>query len=170
MKTITETIHKDAILSECGKYRYSLRRRWEPELPQVLFIGLNPSTADAQKDDPTVKKLIDYTHKWGYGGFAILNLFAYRATDQKDLQGLDSRTLIGPRNETFLKEARVKYKPVIFMWGNGVEDLPIACWAWRERVINLFPGAMCFQQNRGGEPAHPLYLGSHLRPIKYVHP
>jgi hypothetical protein len=71
---------KSATISQCGLYRYDLWRRWDSSIPGVAFIGLNPSTADAEKDDPTIRKCVAYAKKWGFGSLCMLNLFAFRAT------------------------------------------------------------------------------------------
>lgn len=76
---------KSAIISECGKYRYSLSRIWDENKANVLFIMLNPSTADGDVDDPTIRRCIGFAKSWGYGGIYVGNLFAYRATDPKEL-------------------------------------------------------------------------------------
>ena len=75
---------KSAEISKCGKYRYMLMRIWDLDLPKVCFVGLNPSTADAKEDDPTIRQLIEFAKSWNYGGFVIVNLFAMRATNPKD--------------------------------------------------------------------------------------
>ena len=72
---------KAAILSEDRKYRYVLLRTWDEAKPAVLFIGLNPSTADEEDDDPTILKCINYAKTWGYGKILMVNLFALRSTD-----------------------------------------------------------------------------------------
>ena len=72
---------KDAVLSEDRKYRYLLSRNWDDTKPTVLFIGLNPSTADEKEDDPTINKCISYAKSWGYGKVLMANLFAFRSTN-----------------------------------------------------------------------------------------
>ena len=71
-----ESTLNGAIISDCGKYRYQLWRKWDPSLPVVLFIMLNPSQADASEDDPTIRRCINYAKSWGYGGIYVGNLFA----------------------------------------------------------------------------------------------
>ena len=77
---------KDAQLSTCRKYRYALWRTWDEAKPQVMIIGLNPSTADETKDDPTITRCINFAKAWGYGGVCMANLFAYRATAPSDVK------------------------------------------------------------------------------------
>lgn len=91
---------KGAIISGCGKYRYSLWRTWDKKLPKVMFIMLNPSTADAYEDDPTIRRCINFAKSWGYGGIVVGNLFAYRATNPKKLILIDDPS--GSANHHYL--------------------------------------------------------------------
>lgn len=77
---------RDAIISKDYKYRYILSRIWDIQLPQIVFIGLNPSTADALIDDPTQRRLIRFAQDWGYGGQTTVNLFALRSPYPEDLR------------------------------------------------------------------------------------
>jgi hypothetical protein len=79
---------KYAFIDLTGKYRYTLSRVWNGNLGRVVFILLNPSTADAFKDDPTVKKCISFAKHWNFGSLEIVNLFAYRSTDAKYLKNI----------------------------------------------------------------------------------
>ncbi len=75
-----------ACFSSCNNYRYLLGRIWEPKKPLYLFVCLNPSTADALKNDPTVRRCINFAKSWGGGSMLIGNLYAYRSTDPTQLQ------------------------------------------------------------------------------------
>lgn len=77
---------KSAILSDDRKYRYSLSRVWDESKNKVMFIGLNPSTADETEDDPTIRRCINFAKSWGYVGLEMTNLFAFRATAPKDMK------------------------------------------------------------------------------------
>src|SRR5262245_38555366 len=88
---------RSAVFSPCRKYRYSLTRIWDAERPNVMFVGLNPSTADDQVDDPTVRRCIGFARKWRFGGMIIVNLFAYRSTDPNRLQEILDP--VGPEND-----------------------------------------------------------------------
>jgi hypothetical protein len=158
---------KTAKLSDCQKYRFSLIRVWDESKPTILFIGLNPSTADAEKDDPTIKKLITYTKAWGYGGFEIVNLFAFRSSDPKYLIGLNSTPIaVGSGNANYLKQAASNHTMIVCMWGNQAKEIS-------ETITELWAqyfkgrGAHCFKLNRDGSPAHPLYLPGTCKPIKF---
>ena len=91
---------KQAEISPCGQYRYTLSRQWNPAAPAVMFIMLNPSTADARQDDPTIAKCIQLAQTWGYGRLLVGNLFAWRSPRPQDLP--TAPNLIGPQNDAAL--------------------------------------------------------------------
>jgi hypothetical protein len=154
---------KDAIISADKKYRYSLKRCWNPEKRQILFIGLNPSKADATADDNTITRLINFTKDHGYGGFEIVNLYALRATDYKEL--LKETDPFGPENWNPLTKWSGKLKTVIFMWGR--HRFIDGEYTITSRVINMYPQALCFGHNQDGSPKHPLYLSSETKLIRF---
>jgi hypothetical protein len=144
---------KGAQFSNDRKYRYALWRTWDESESHVMFIGLNPSIADETKDDPTIRRCIGFAKQWEFGGIYMLNIFAYRATNPKNL--MKAEKPIGPDNNEYLK-----------MYYNQ-PGLNIACWgAWGKfmnrgkQVINLL-GVMnlsCLGMTLSGQPKHPLYL------------
>lgn len=79
-------VESDARLSPCGLYRYTLTRTWDATKPRACWIGLNPSTADASEDDPTIRRMCGFADAWKCGGIIVVNLFALRATDPKELR------------------------------------------------------------------------------------
>ncbi len=139
-----------AALSRCRRYRYALWRTWDPELPRVVFVALNPSTADAQLDDPTLRRCMGFARAWGYGGVITANLFAWRATDPKELLRADDP--VGPRNDRWLRRLTRGAPLVIAAWGNHGDLLGRADIV-RRRIAPLH----CLQVTARGLPAHPLY-------------
>ena len=107
-------LKKSAEISECGQYRYRLSRRWGPGLP-TLFIMLNPSTADAEIDDPTIRRCMGFAKSWGRDGIEVVNLFAFQATSPKDMQ--TAADPVGPENEVHVEEAVAECFEVICAWG-----------------------------------------------------
>ena len=83
-----EEIYKEkrAIISNSGLYRYELHREWDKDKEKVLFIMLNPSTADSHEDDLTTIRCMNFAKKWGYGGISIGNIYPFRAKRPKDLR------------------------------------------------------------------------------------
>lgn len=156
---IQQGMRRDAVISSCGLYRYRLSRDWD-EGKRIVFIGLNPSTADAEVDDPTIRRLIGFSRDWGYTGFGILNLFAYRAMDPRKLR--ECVDPVGPDNHQFIAAACDSKLLTVAMWGKGGE--------YRNEgrfVGRLFSNLMCFGKNKDGSPKHPLYLPKETELVKY---
>ena len=159
-------MEKDAIISKCGNYRYSLSRIWDKDKPLVMFLMFNPSTADTDRDDPTIRKCIGYAKNWGYGGILVGNLFAFRSSDPLDL--LYSDNPIGKHNGEYLEKMFDKSSIIIFAWGNQkildkIYDGPFKDFSKnknREKYYYL-------ELSKRGTPKHPLYLKKELKPIKY---
>ena len=144
-------MQKDAEFSDCGRYRYRLSRVWNDRIPSVLFIGLNPSTADAEQDDPTVRRCIGFARQWGYGGMVLVNLFAWRATDPRELKRVIDP--IGPENDRWIAAEAARAGRIVAIWGNGgrLGD--------RDRAVLRRLGAVyCMGRTKKGCPRHPLYL------------
>jgi len=109
-------------------YRYSLRRRWQPSVGgkagRVVWVMLNPSTADDTHDDPTIRKCIGFTKRWGYSDMVVANLFAYRATDPADLwrTHLAGGDIIGAENDAqfhAINATPMADQLVVCAWGAG---------------------------------------------------
>lgn len=149
-------IDKGASLSPCGRYRYTLWRRWGAGTT-CIFIGLNPSTADASVDDPTVCRCIDFARRWRHGSLVMLNLYAWRDTSPKALfnaQSVGRCDIIGPGNDHRLRHYTMAQSHVIAAWG---ANAPID----RVRdVLRLMVGVQlqCLGYNKSGSPKHPLYV------------
>src|SRR5579862_6473284 len=92
-----------AVFDHSGKFRYSLWRHWDDELPRVCFIMLNPSTADDLHNDPTIARCVSYAKRWRFGSLEVVNAFAYRATDPSKLARV--RDPIGPLNDQYILKA-----------------------------------------------------------------
>lgn len=160
----TESYKKDAFISECGLYRYWLTRTWDESLPRLTFVMLNPSVADANIDDPTIRRCVGFARRDGYGGITVINLFAYRATDPKELEnaarGID---IEGLRNAFyhgyFLGDAKLTSSPIVCAWGankavgnSGNTFIDYA----RSKEVEL----VCLGQTKSGAPKHPLYISA----------
>lgn len=158
--------YRDALISDCGNYRYTLTRIWDRSLPVLVFSMLNPSKANALINDPTIVRCIDFAKRWGYGGIVVVNLFAWRATDPTELTRCADP--IGPDNDRHLF-AVTEGRDVIAAWGASVPKY------WRHR-----PAAVTTQlRERGvalhhlgltkdGHPRHPLYLRGDTTPTRWA--
>lgn len=153
---------KSAIISDCNQYRYLLSRVWDESKPLIMFMMLNPSTADADIDDPTIRRCIGFAKSWDYGGIYVGNLFAFRATIPKDL--ILQIDPIGKHNIFYLKTMEAKCEGVVYSWGNS----PIV-----RRLQKLFPNydplytyrpsvKYYIELSKDGTPKHPLYLKGNL--------
>ena len=151
-------LFSDAFFSTDRLYRYALWRIWDDKLPKVLFIGLNPSTADESKDDPTIRRCMRYAQEWGYGGYLMGNIFAYRSTDPKRLKIIDNP--IGSDNNLWLKNLHKEASLTIGAWGNHGKYLNRS-----KAIIDLIDNLYCLKVTKEGHPSHPLYLSSKLKPI-----
>ena len=146
-----------ATISFCVLYRYDLWRIWEAEKPRVLWLMLNPSTAQetVESDDNTVKKITTFTKSWDYGGFHVANLFALRATDPRELYKVaDPR---GPENDRHILRLAEAAAEIVLGWGahGGLlgrsAEVHALLRPWAAKCVYL---AKC----KGGEPGHPLFL------------
>ena len=149
-----------ADFSSCRKYRYTLWRTWSSNKPKVMFLGLNPSTADEVKNDPTVTRCIKYAQKWGYGGMYMMNIFAFRTTYPVELK--KAKNPIGPDNDKWIKLISNKVDLSVGACGNDGQYLNRSI-TIKQLVDNLH----CLKINNSGEPAHPLYLKASLKPFRF---
>lgn len=156
---------KNAVISKDGKYRYELSRIWDEKKGNVLIVMLNPSTADADKDDPTIRRCISFAKQWGYGGVYVGNLFAYRSASLKAL--LKARDPIGEDNEKHLKVMLKKTKETICAWGHGDIIDKIQRRIGHEH-LPLVGDLYAIDYNKDGVPKHPLYLKKNLTPFFHM--
>ncbi|NIV38133.1 MAG: DUF1643 domain-containing protein [Anaerolineae bacterium] len=147
-----------AIISECGRYRYVLNRPSEVDFPgrgAALWIMLNPSTADAQTDDPTIRKCRGFARTWGCRGIMVANLYALRSTDPAGLWAVDDP--IGPENDRHLQAIAGVFPEVIFAFGNNA---PVARVAEVERIFRGQGAKIwCLGTTLSGAPRHPGRIG-----------
>jgi hypothetical protein len=149
---------KGAILSEDKLYRYQLSRMWDDSKPPILFIMLNPSTADADADDPTIRRVIQFSTSWGHGGVYVANLYAFRSTDSKTLKTVDDP--IGKDNVSHIKHLIGIVDKVVYAWGNNQKEPK-----WLSELVQT---PYCIDLSKKGVPKHPLYLKSDLLPKIYM--
>lgn len=151
---------KGAEFSSCRKYRYKLWRIWDNTLPLVMFIGLNPSTADEVKDDNTISNVGKIAKQNNYGGFYMMNSFPFVSTDPKQLTDLTNNNI----NDQALLEVKNKCTDVVFAWGS----FDVMKKTGRDQqLINMFPNAKALKINKDRSPKHPLYFNSNNPLLKY---
>lgn len=146
---------RTAVFSECRTWRYALGRTWLTGNGLATFVLLNPSTADAEHDDPTNRRGITFAQRWGFRACCFVNLFAYRATDPGDM--LAAQDPVGPANDSAITEMCRDASEVIVAWGNHGSHL-----GRDEQVMALLVGIgvnpVCLGLTKSGHPRHPLYL------------
>ncbi|MDU3103301.1 DUF1643 domain-containing protein [Streptococcus sp.] len=153
-------MEKKANISKDKIYRYTLSRTWDSTKPTVLFIGLNPSIADENIDDPTITRCINFAKDWGYGTLLMANLFAFRSTYPKEIYLIDDP--IGKDNDHYILECVKQSDLIIACWGNNGTYMD------REKIIKeLVPNLYCLQKNKNGTPHHPLRLPRDINPIPF---
>ena len=143
-----------------GNYRYLLWREWDTQNKTVSFIMLNPSRADAQTNDPTITRCINFARSWGYGRLEVVNLFAYRTHKPSLLkQAIEP---IGKDNDSYILESVGKSDRVILAWGNH------GLWQQQDlytlQLLKNHNHLYSLGITKRGCPRHPLYLRSTTKP------
>lgn len=149
------SMYKSAVISDCGTFRYLLSRVWDDSDPKALIVMLNPSTADAEIDDPTIKSCIRLLNYLGFGGFEVVNLFAFRATNPRELE--DALDPIGQVNDSYILEAADRCNEIVCAWGASQIALRRASLVYGMLSIKRLV-LHCFGTNVVNRPKHPLYL------------
>ena len=155
-----------ARISDDGLYRYALLRRWADDGPVATFVMLNPSTADATVDDPTIRRCVGFATSWGCAALHVLNLYAFRATKPADLWKAGDP--IGPENHQLLMRhvlaSRIRQDPLVVAWGaharpERVAEFVYSLGVWKDHLS-------CLGVTKAGAPRHPLYIAgvTALRP------
>jgi hypothetical protein len=145
-----------AIFDTTGRYRYTLWRRWSLDYPQIAFIMLNPSTADGQRNDPTISRCIDFAQLWGFGGLEVVNLFAYKATYPSDLLRVENP--IGPENDSYLLHALERSACLVVAWGTRGTLLGRDREVLKLLTCHPTTKLKCLGLTKEGHPCHPLYI------------
>ena len=153
-------MQRTADFSSCRRYRYALWRIWGGTTGYAMFVGLNPSTADENVDDPTIRRCMAFAKDWGYSGLCMANLFAYRATQPADM--MSAGDPIGPDNDDWLRDASGGAAVVVAAW--GVHGAFIGR---HEVVRKTLPRLHYLRLTKDGHPGHPLYLPKTLQPVAW---
>ncbi len=178
-------LHNDAgaVISECGRYRYWLHRRWMFGQGWTVFIILNPSTADAVFDDPTIRRCINFAKDFGSMGLIVVNLFAWRATDPRELLN-DKIDATGPENHAYVVRAcelAARHEDdgmggmhipgkVICAWGAHPTATPQQTKELMGWIDAAHGQAFCLGLTKSGLPRHPLYVAARTEIVPYDGP
>lgn len=160
------TYQRKALLSPCGEYRYTLERWWNDQRrDNLVVVGLNPSTADAMQDDPTIRRCVDFADQLGFGGLVMLNAYAYRSTYPEALA--DVIDPVGPENDRYIASVLAGVPWAICAWSDHGTGRAQA-------VLRIFEEMGCeprvFGLTQRGAPRHPLYLPRSARPERWGAP
>lgn len=156
--TPADPTSSSAVISDDGVYRYELRRTWAIDLPHMTFVMLNPSTADALQDDPTIRRCRGFAEREGCGTLRVLNLYAFRATKPQRLweayaKGVD---IVGPDNDAWLESAPGRQDIVVAAW--GAHGAPDRVEQVRRILSSRGDDVFALSLTKAGAPGHPLYL------------
>lgn len=159
-------VERSATFSRCQQYRYTLWRDWRDLLTPagyVMFIGLNPSTADDFQDDPTIRRCIRFTTSWGYGAMCMTNAFAFRTKSPKVMK--KQTDPVGADNDKHLMNIAADAAIIVAAWGAD------GCFMGRDQQIReMFRGRLHYLDlTDAGQPRHPLYLKKSLTPQLLLH-
>ena len=155
----------ECVFSPDRRYRYTLVHRWDELLDPgrgIAWIGLNPSTADEHRLDPTLRRIRDFSAAWGYAFFVMLNLFAWRATDPADMRA--AAAPVGPDNDRWITQWSTQVDRVMLGWGEHGAHL-----GRDQQVLALLEPrkTYCLERNASGQPKHPLYVARKAVPLPY---
>jgi hypothetical protein len=151
-----------AVISSCGRYRYALMRAWGDGARYVMFVGLNPSTADGSVEDPTLRRCIGFARAWGYDGLWMANLYGLRSPKPRALRLADDP--VGPETDRWLRHMRDRSELVVACWGADPMATPE-----RTAAVHAIVGdeLQAIRITKSRRPEHPLYLPGDLRPVPY---
>lgn len=152
VNSVYARVRRSAEISECGRYRWWLRRSWNTGQGVVCFIMLNPSTADAEIDDPTIRRCMGFARRWGFQVLDVRNLFPFRATDPKELLTVTDPS--GGHRGTIELQTAVTADKIVAAWGSWVP------FGHEHLVRILMPDSQlwCLGKTKSGAPRHPLYV------------
>jgi hypothetical protein len=147
-------ISGSAVFSDDGTYRYRLTRTWGDSGRHAVWLMLNPSTAGALADDPTIRRCTGFSRAWGLDGLVVVNLFALRATDPAELARHPDP--VGPGNDDFVRRAVAASPVVIAAW--GAQRMAAARGARWRLELDRAADVLCLGTTKDGEPRHPLFV------------
>jgi hypothetical protein len=183
LQEIKRSMESGACFDSTGAYRYCLWRIWASEAPRLAFVMLNPSTADAEVNDATIRRCLGFAQRWGYGSLEVVNLFALRTPHPQQLRQVAEP--VGAECDAFILAAVARAERVVLGWGNwgklygrdrAVLDLLIHSAMTHPTMthptmthptMTHAPNLYCLGCNQSGQPRHPLYLKREVQPVPY---
>lgn len=154
----------NAIISVCGEYRYTLTREFNllySKRASVLFVMLNPSTADSEMNDPTIRRCLGFAKKWDCAKLTVVNLYAFRATDPIEL--FKAKDPVGVENNSHLRNELAFHGGAICAWGNNAKENRVR--EFTQMAKKAGTKLWHLGLTKGGQPRHPLYIKASQKPI-----
>lgn len=155
-----QAIESGATFDRTRKYRYKLWRKWNEKLPNVVFLMLNPSKADAEKNDQTIRTCIGMATRFGFGSLEVVNLFAFCATYPEELRA--AKNPIGKLNDKYILDAVSSAEQVILAWGNH-GDIRGRSAEVLDLISDYEEKLLCLGATKNAHPRHPLYVPAHIK-------
>ena len=165
-RPLTDSIRREARLSDDGAYRYELVRMWGSGISHILWVMLNPSIADASIDDPTIRRCTGFTSDWGFNAYTVVNLYAFRSTSPLRLRF--AADTVGPENGQAIRGAARHAQLIICAWGHAGPNANRP-----NEVVSLLVSAghkdklRRLGTRKNGQPRHPLMLGGNCKPLPF---
>ena len=160
-----------AVFDQTRSYRYRLTRLWDDAKPILAWCLLNPSTADASSTDPTLRRVIDFSSRWGYGSVEVVNLFAWRTPAPSGLANASDP--VGAGNDGHIRRAADEADAMVVAWGNHGSVLNPASGSPRCSEVKALLDThglplLALGATLKGQPRHPLYVPADRRPVRFV--
>ena len=164
MMTVAEMPKRSWVISDCTRYWYSLTQEWGAGERSVTWVMLNPSTVD----DPTTRRVGDFSRRWHYDRLEVVNLFAFRTVEPQELSVVEDP--VGPKNRWFVRQAVNNAELVVVAWGDGIQYAP----SRPETLDDLVhlrranTAMLCFGLTKAGHPLHPAQLPDSMIPVVWM--
>lgn len=166
MTTEKTVVNDSALFSDCGNYRYLLTREFGGD-STCVFVMLNPSTADANHDDPTIRRCVSFAKREGFGRLEIVNLFGFRATEPSDL--FAAADPIGEENDAVMAATLSRADQIVVAWGNHGEFVDGRIAVVQKLLAQSGASVFCFGLTGKSQPKHPLYLSNDVELVAFSH-
>jgi hypothetical protein len=153
----------DAVFDETGTYRYSLRREWDPSLPRLLYVMLNPSIASHELEDQTSRQCLFFAKKFGFGSLEVVNLYALISTDPKQLKYASDP--IGTENDNYIEEAAIRAERILVAWGEK-HFINQRHKVVTHHLISRGHDLYCLGTAKSGHPRHPSRMSHSLESLQ----
>lgn len=164
----TGYLTRSATFSDSREHRYELTREWDSHKPTIVWCGLNPSTADEMKDDPTIRREVGFSKDWGFGQYIKVNAYAWRATKPKDMfeAQANGADIVGAANDDNIRRLLGSAGMFVACWGANIDKR--RSWELQTLMRNSLRTVHVLKLTKQGHPQHPLYMPADTKPFKWI--